>query len=391
MAVTQNRLFTPRFFLMCGFTFTVFLSAFQLFPTAPFRVKDMGGSTFAAGLFLAFLTYASAVSAPVTGAIADRVGVRRMLLVCSLAITLVSIGYGAARDYRLLLALAVLHGLFWSGLLTSSGAYVSSLLPPLRRAEGIGYWGLSSVAATAIAPTLGFWIYQRGWLALCLVLGTLNFLMAVIAWRLPEAPAGEHGGARPARGPILEWRVLLVSVTLLLYSFGFGAVTSFAALYAEAVHVTPTPVYLTTLAGAILVTRPVAGPLADRVGYRRVLLPCLGLIAAGLLALAFSSTRAGLVASAAIFGTGYGTAYPVFAAWILGRVDAARRGAAFGAIIAAFDTGIGTGSLLSGLIIQRYGYGLAFGGAAALAALAIPYFLAASRVLPDPVAEQPAV
>ena len=51
----------PRFFLMCGFSFAVFLSAFQLFPTAPFHIRDLGGSTFAAGLFLACLTFASAV------------------------------------------------------------------------------------------------------------------------------------------------------------------------------------------------------------------------------------------------------------------------------------------------------------------------------------------
>ena len=37
-------LFTRRFFTMCGFTFTVFLSLFQLLPTAPFRILDLGGS-----------------------------------------------------------------------------------------------------------------------------------------------------------------------------------------------------------------------------------------------------------------------------------------------------------------------------------------------------------
>src|SRR5436190_5378584 len=79
-------LFTPRFFVMFGFTFTVFLSAFQLLPTAPYRILALGGSPFAAGLFLGFLTYASAFSAPVTGALADRVGKRRMLVGCSLAI-----------------------------------------------------------------------------------------------------------------------------------------------------------------------------------------------------------------------------------------------------------------------------------------------------------------
>src|SRR6185436_17426235 len=89
----SDRLFTPRFFIMCGFTFTVFLSVFQLLPTAPFHILDLGGSTFASGLFLGFLTYASALSAPATGALADRLGTRRILLTSSLAIAGFSIAY----------------------------------------------------------------------------------------------------------------------------------------------------------------------------------------------------------------------------------------------------------------------------------------------------------
>ena len=57
-----DRLFTPRFFVMCGFSFTVFLSALQLLPTAPFHIHDLGGSTAASGLFLGLLTYFSAFS-----------------------------------------------------------------------------------------------------------------------------------------------------------------------------------------------------------------------------------------------------------------------------------------------------------------------------------------
>ena len=47
---------------------------------------------------------------------------------------------------------------------------------------------------------------------------------------------------------------------------------------------------------------------------------------------------------AVVFGLGFGTAYPVFAAYVMEHVDPRRRGAAFGGILAAFDTGIGTGS-----------------------------------------------
>src|SRR4051812_10551489 len=102
-----DRLFTPRFFVMCCFSFTVFLSVFQLLPTAPFHILDLGGSTFASGLFLGLLTYSSALSAPLTGAIADRVGQRRVLLTCSVAITVFSILYGLLTDYRWMLALVV--------------------------------------------------------------------------------------------------------------------------------------------------------------------------------------------------------------------------------------------------------------------------------------------
>src|SRR5262245_64579578 len=101
MSAPDDRLFTKHFFTMCGFTFTVFLSAFQLLPTAPFRIIDLGGSTFAAGLFLGFLTYASALSAPVTGALADRAGKRRMLIAASLVIAGFFAAYALSRSYVL--------------------------------------------------------------------------------------------------------------------------------------------------------------------------------------------------------------------------------------------------------------------------------------------------
>ena len=52
------------------------------------------------------------------------------------------------------------------------------------------------------------------------------------------------------------------------------------------------------------------------------------------------------------------------------HVGAERRGAAFGAILACFDTGIGTGSTSMGWLIGRYGFASAFGTAAVLSALA---------------------
>ena len=124
-----------------------------------------------------------------------------------------------------------------------------------------------------------------------------------------------------------------------------------------------------------------SGRLGDRFGYRRVLLPCLVLIVVGLSCLTFGGSRFWLVTSAIFFGAGFGTAYPVFAGYVMRNIGPERRGAAFGAILACFDTGIGTGSTSMGWIIGRYGFASAFGTAAALSALALPYFLLADTLL----------
>ena len=383
MPASSDRLFSPAFFVMCGFTFTVFLSAFQLLPTAPFHILDLGGTTFASGLFLGCLTYSSALSAPFTGAIVDRVGQRRVLLTSSIALTVFSLAYAVIPSVPVLLSLVLVHGVFWSGLLSASAAYMTNMLPERRRAEGIGYWGLSSVGAMAVAPTAGFWIYRHGWVWLCIGSAGLNLVMAAIAWRLHAkgSEPSERLKRTDASTSILEWRVLALSITLFLYSFGYGGITSFTALYADANGVTPKSIYLTTLAIVVLVTRPVSGRLGDRFGYRRVFLPCLVLISGGLACLALGGTRAWMIASAVCFGTGFGTAYPVYVGYVMRGVAPARRGAAFGAILAAFDTGIGTGSTSMGWIIQHYGFASAFGAAAAISALAVPYFLVVDRMV----------
>jgi MFS family permease len=379
-------LFTPRFFVMCGFTFTVFLSAFQLLPTAPFEILARGGSTFASGLFLGFLTYASAFSAPLTGAFSDRAGQRRILITTSLALALFSLAYAVVPGYRLMLGLVLVHGVFWSGLLSASAAYLTNSIPANRRGEGIAYWGLSSVAAIAVAPVIGFWVYRLGWTTLCVESAGLNLLMAAIGLQLPEQPVIET----PPRGRHVEWRVLALAMTLFLYSFGYGGITSFTALYADANGVRPKGIYLTVLSVVILVTRPLSGRLGDRLGHQRVLLPCLALIAVGLGCLCFGGTLKWQIASAVIFGAGFGTAYPVFVAYVMQHIAPGRRGAAFGSILAAFDTGIGTGSTLMGAIIGSYGFAAAFGTAAALSALSVPYFVLTERLVGRPTTTQSA-
>jgi predicted MFS family arabinose efflux permease len=114
-----------------------------------------------------------------------------------------------------------------------------------------------------------------------------------------------------------------------------------------------------------------------------VFLPSMIVITAALALLAVISGPLGMTVSAVLFGVGYGTAWPVYVAYVMGRVSDARRGAAYGAMIAALDTGIGTGSTGLGWMIDRHGFAAAFALAAALSACSVPYFLATDRLIAE--------
>jgi MFS family permease len=386
-------LFTRRFFTMCGFTFTVFLSAFQMLPTTPFRILDTGGSTFAAGLFLGFLTYSSALTGPITGALADRVGKRRVLIANSLVIAGFSVAYAFSTSYVVPLVLVLFHGFFWSGLLSASSAYMTDFIPESRRAEGSGYWGMSTMLAVAVAPSVGFWFYNRGWMWLCASVGVLNLGMAAIAYTLEESKvAARMSRERFFHKNLIEWRIVIVAFSLFLCSFGYGGITSFVALFAERNGVRPKGIFFTTFAVVTIVTRVFSGRLADRIGPRKFFLPCLGLVSVGFGLLAIAESRLGIIVSALVFGAGFGNMYPAFVAHVVKFFDPSRRGAIFGGILAAFDTGIGTGSVTLGWVIEHYGFRPAWVVATALAATSVPFFLwSEKRYLLSPRPEQEAL
>jgi hypothetical protein len=211
----------------------------------------------------------------------------------------------------------------------------------------------------------------------CLSAAIVDLVMAGVGYALPSTDA-PRTAPLSLRGAI-EWRVFTLSGTLFLYYFGYGGVTSFVALYATRNHVSPPGIYFTMFAASAVATTLFAGPLGDRFGHTRLFVPALGLIAIAYGILAYGGERTLMIASALIFGLAFRAGYQLYTAHVLHLVDADRRGAAFGGIISALDTGVGTGSIAMGWIIDHYGFSQAFGTAAILAAAAIPYFLVANR------------
>lgn len=377
-------LFTRRFLGLWLFAFITFFSAFQLLPAIPFRILHLGGSKAMAGLFLTVYTLASAISAPIMGTIADHVGRKRLLVTASFLFIIFSILYGVITWIPLLLIVGMVHGTLWSGLLSSASAIMSEFIPDSRRTEGLAYWGLAGTAAIAIAPAVGLLVFKYGWFALCAEMAVLSVVMLIWSTRLPIVDNSSAGGF-PSLHDAWDWSVIRASLAMAAIAFGYGGVTSYAAILAVERSIRPESLFFTVFAVTVVVVRVLTSRLGDRFGPKAILYPSFAAMPVSFAVLAFADTRGELVTSGILFGIGLGGAWPAFTTWVLIHSDPRRRARTFGSIVGAFDTGIAMGSLVIGTVAQRYGFTTAFGVAAALSCLAIPIFMGASRMMTSPV------
>jgi MFS family permease len=387
----RDPLFTPRFAAMWTFAFGVFFVAFQLLPVFPLRIESLGGSKTLSGSYLAVYTLASAFSAPIMGTIADRVGRKRMLIVASTLFIAFSLLYSVVTLIPLLLVIGVIHGSLWSGILSSSSAIMTDLIPLSRRTQGLAYWGLASTAAVAVAPVVGIEVYHRfGWTPLCLEMAALSIVIALGATRLPSH-APRTDGQPLSLFRAWDWRVITTALSFSVVALGYGGVTSYVAMLSIERKIDPPSLFFTVFAVSIAIIRMTTSHLGDRYGVRTMLYPALAAIPISFVILATAFTRWQLVVAAIVFGAGMGGAFPAFMSFLVSNTDERNRARTFGSFVWAFDTGIGLGSLTIGALAERRGLGFAFLVAAAVSCLSIPIFSVTARrlVRGTPVAADP--
>jgi len=378
-------LISRHFVLVSAITFVTIFAAFQLFPAVPLQLRRMGASLAESGRFMTVFTAGSSLGALFTGPLGDRVGQRRMVVACAVGFGLFLGAYGLLTVRWGFYLLAFPQGVVWSGLLTATMATLGHVLPPERRADGLSLYGLASPAGLIFGPLVGLAVYTRwGFAPMTWSLCAIFLLLGRFSLSLPR------DARRAERRPLLQLpgRALLAPASILLATaLGYGALGSYTAQEALALGFRPLFGHLPT-ASAFLSCMAV-GMVAMRLfmiraGFGRNptrLLPrMLWVTVAGLGLLAFLPGGVPRHALAALlYGGGYSMVQTLVNTHLLETTPPARRGAAFGAALFAFDSGIGAGSLLIGGLIgwgcQRFGlagFRLGWALAAALALAAVP-------------------
>ncbi|MFN7957148.1 MAG: MFS transporter [Holophagaceae bacterium] len=365
----RTRLVTRSFALVWALTFVTFFAAFQLFPTVPLRLRELGASLAESGRFMSLFTAGSAIGALFTGPLGDRVGHRRLVITCAMLYACFLGAYALLSNRWGFYLLAFPHGIVWSGLLTATMASLAHVLPEDRRADGLSLYGLASPGGVIVGPLLGLWIFQHGGFApIGWYLAALFLLLGLLGRTLPvDHP---HGRAEDFQWP--DAAVLGPCLVLFCVALGYGALGSYTAQEGLALGMPLPSAFLSFMAVGMVLMRIVM--LRRGFGKRPIRkLPGMLLGAfAGMALLAFLPGGLGRhIASALLYGAGYSMLHTLLNAKLLESVDPQRRGSAFGALLFAFDSGIGLGSFGLGWVIGHHGYrlGWALGALAMLAAL----------------------
>jgi len=128
---------------------------------------------------------------------------------------------------------------------------------------------------------------------------------------------------------------------------------------------------------------PIAGPLVDRLGGRRLLLGLFAVAGLGVLGVSASPSYPVLVTAVAVGGLATATTNPVTNALIADHLASGQRGVVMG----VKQSGVQMGSLLAGLALPSLALALGWRGALVVAAIALLAGIAATVAVvpPDPI------
>lgn len=334
--------------------FSFFLAHHLTRPILPLYLVSFGASSTVIGAVMAVFTITATATRIPVGLLIDRIG-RKPFLIAGVALFAVgNFGYLWAPGILLMLPFRMLHGVGWSGCTTAVATLAADIAPQKRRGELIGYAAMASSLGGAIGPVAGFALLQRfDFSGVFFGAAALLFVSLILAAFVKEP---EHGPRNNHRQRWIDRLVipetLLPAVAVAFLSFGHGGILTFLPIHALKLGLENPGLWFGLYALCLLLSRPVAGPLSDRISRRAVIIPGLILNLLGIGILALASSPAWLMAAAVVGGFGTGAAQPALMTVAVDQTSPQRRGQSMAQYQCFYDLGIGLGSLTLGAFLD---------------------------------------
>ncbi len=372
-----EKIFSKDFIMIWFANFFIFLGFQMTLPTIPLFVHELGGSDQLIGIIVGIFTFSALLLRPYAGHSLESKG-RGPVYIVGLALFVLSVGsFGFITSMSMLIMMRIIQGVGWGFSTTASGTIATDLIPPKRRGEGMGYFGLSGNLALAFGPALGLTL--AGYISftllfiICALLGLTALILALnIEYKKVDESSDK---TKPARFDVLEKSAINPSILLFFITVTFGGITSFLPLYAAEKDITGIQLYFISFAIFLMVSRVFAGKLYDKKGDIYVIPPGVILIFVAMLLLSWLPNTTTMIIAGALYGLGFGSVQPALQAWAVNNAAKNRKGMANATFYSFFDLGVGVGAMLFGQLAFLFNYGLIYIVSACSVFLALLYYI----------------
>jgi len=379
----SEKLWTKDFVTVSLINFLVFLIHLLLMVIiATYALNKFSVTTSMAGLVASIFIIGALIGRFGTGRVIEEAGSKRVLMVGTVLLIVVVALYFVSFTLPVLIAVRFLHGIAHAITSTATGTIVAKIVPDQRRGEGIGYYGMSVILASALGPFIGLLLIQHADFRIIFSVTTaIAVAIFIIAWAVseplsePREAEAETSERKFRMSDFFEVKAIPISGIAMLIGFSSSVVIAFISLYAREIHLEQAAsVYFVVNALASLVSRPVSGRLFDLRGANFVIYPCLVIYAVGMLFFSQAGSGAVLLLAGAVIGVGYGNFMSCAQAVSLKSVPPHRFGLATATYYVFLDFGIGIGPYLLGFFIPWTGYRGLYLMMAVLALAAVPLY-----------------
>ena len=365
--------------------FMIFFSFMLLAPMLPLYMSD----TFDAnkdiiGIVLSGYTLTALLIRPFSGFFVDSFPRKKVLLICYFLFFIFFAGYLAAGTLIIFAIVRTLHGAPFGATTVSNSTVAIDVLHPSRRAEGIGYYGLSNNIASAIGPSVAIWIHEvTGSYDLIFL---LSLLFAGIGFAINSTLKLKPRDIVQDKPKLSFDRFFLVkgwseALAMVCYAFSYGVIATYIAIYSkEELGITGgSGVYFILLSAGLIMSRLIGNrTLREGKIVRNASLGiCVSVV--GYLVFAALHNPVGFYASALIIGLGNGHMWPAFQTMFINLAPHTQRGTANSSILISWDIGVGLGILVGGVFVEHFGYHSAFWAAWILNAVGVIFYFAYVR------------
>lgn len=351
-----TKLWTRDLVLIILVNLCVFTNHIMSLSTFPFYIQSLGGSEAIAGICAAAFAFVAVIIRPFVGWWLDN-GVRKVALVVGLLLLdAAPLGYVFVPVLSMGIAFRMLHGIGLSFSNSTTATVASDVICRPRFAEGMGYFGMATALASAIAPALGLSLMESfGFGTLYAVAAGIAglglVLFAFVRTRKVNVPKKKLD-----LRTIINRDSLPATATMLVFMLTFGALENFVAIFAAENSLPSGSVYFIVMSVMLLVVRVTLGKLVDQRGEAIFVYTCNAAMLVAFLLLALVPNTATYILSAALAGYAFGGLEPSLQSMAVHTSTDETRGSANSTFLCGYDIGYGLGGGLAGSLITAMGY-----------------------------------